>query len=200
MRDPLGADRVEVAERHLESLCDVAPDRRPGSDGNRVATRYAAEVFRRSGWAVDMPVFDVMDWQTDGGAIRLAGSSVEITPSPVLADELATEPITPKAFPFYRHDEHVAIIDRIEAAAPAAVVGVTGKYPALCGALDPYPLFEDGDFVVPAASVRPVDAGPELDVHAAAVFFRRRANRLYSRDTRYCSFDEADDLVVHGLG
>ncbi|MDJ0960941.1 MAG: M28 family peptidase [Acidimicrobiia bacterium] len=207
MRDPLGADRVEVAERHLVSLCDVAPDRRPGSDGNRVATRYAAEVFRRSGWAVDMPVFDVMDWQTDGGAIRLAGSSVEITPSPyglgvstrapirvarttadlehpelggsilVLADDIATEPITPKAFPFYRHDEHVAIIDRIEAAAPAAVIGVTGKHPALCGALDPYPLFEDGDFVIPAASIRPADAEPLLGAEGQDAHIDIRSTR-----------------------
>jgi len=38
------------------------------------------------------------------------------------------------------------------------VVAITGKNPALCGALDPFPLIEDEDFTVPAVSVSPADA------------------------------------------
>ena len=145
MREASGpgpAALIESATMHLDRLCSVEPDRRPGSDGNRAATGYAAEAFERHGWDVARPAFEVMDWRTDGGIVRLAASDVEITPSPyglgvsmtgpirvartaadlaqtdfagsilVLADGLAREPLTPKAFPFYHHDEHAVIIDR----------------------------------------------------------------------------------------
>ena len=48
---------------------------------------------------------------------------------------------------------------------------MTGKYPALCGALDPFPWIEDGDFAIPAAAVRPADASQLLasDGHMAHV-------------------------------
>jgi aminopeptidase YwaD len=135
-----------------------------------------------------MPEFEVTDWRTDGGELQVDGKSIEVTPSPyglgaavggpirilrevadldrvdlrgsivVLAGALAAEPLTPKAFPFYRSDEHAAIVAALEAAAPAAVLAVTGKYPALCGALDPFPLIEDGDFTIPTANLRPADA------------------------------------------
>lgn len=196
-----------LAAQHLDALCGFVPDRRPGSDGNRAATRYAAEVFGRSGWEVVRPVFEAMDWRTDGGKVRLADSDLEITPSPyglgiatsgpirvaraitdldrtdlggsilVLAEELAKEPFTPKAFPFYQHDDHVGIVRRLESVAPAAVVGVTGKYPALCGALDPYPLFEDGDFAIPAASIRPADAEPLLAAEGLDAQIEIRSDR-----------------------
>ncbi len=185
MREPeLGRDAL----RHLHSLCAAVPDRRPGSDGNLAATGYAAETLSETGWTVARPVFAAMDWSSEGGVLRLDDAAITLTPSPygcgvsatgpihiarreadldrpdlrgsilVLADELAKEPFTPKAFPFYQDEDHARIIGHLEAAAPAAIIGVTGKYPALCGALDPYPLIEDGDFVIPATSVRPADA------------------------------------------
>lgn len=178
---------------HLDALCSFQPDRRPGSDGNRQATEYVAGHLARGGWDVSTPEFEVMDWRTDGGALQVGGDSIEVTPSPyglgvvatgpirvlrevadlrrpdlggsiaVLAGALAAEPLTPKAYPFYSSDEHAAIVAALEAAAPAAVLAVTGKYPALCGALDPYPLIEDGDFMIPTANLRPVDAESLLD-------------------------------------
>jgi aminopeptidase YwaD len=66
--------------------------------------------------------------------------------------------MTPKAFPFYGSAEHTQIIETLERARPAAIIAVTGKYPELCGALDPFPWIEDGDFDIPAAAVRPRDA------------------------------------------
>jgi aminopeptidase YwaD len=195
---------------HLDTLCSFLPDRRPGSEGNRQATAYVAEELARSGWSVSMPEFEVTDWRTDGGELQVDGKSIEVTPSPyglgaaaggpirilrevadldrvdlrgsivVLAGALAAEPLTPKAFPFYGSDEHAAIVSALEAAAPAAVLAATGKYPALCGALDPFPLIEDGDFAIPTATLRPADAVPLFDRDGAAASLEIRSERWRS--------------------
>ena len=176
------------AQGHLDALCAMQPDRRPGSRGNHDATEYVAAEFVRSSWKVQAQEFACLDWETGGGSITVGGSTLELTPSPyglgvvacgplrilrsvgelagtdlagsivVLADDLASEPFTPKAFPFYGSEEHMAIVASLERSQPAAVIAVTGLYPDLCGALDPFPLIEDGDFTIPTANVRPADA------------------------------------------
>ena len=175
------------------------------------ATEYAAEVIAGFGWDVATPEFDCVDWRTDGGELAVAGLSVPITPSPyglganvsapvrvlrstadlertdlggaiaVLADSLSTEPLTPKNYPFYASEEHTHVIGALEAAQPAAVVAVTGKYPALCGALDPFPFIEDGDFTIPTANVRPADAGPLLDGEDKEASLTIRSERWNAR-------------------
>jgi len=195
---------------HLDALCSFLPDRRPGSDGNRQATAYVAEELARSGWDVSTPEFEVVDWRTNGGELQVDGRSIDVTPSPyglgvaasgpvrilrevadldrldlggsivVLAGAIAAEPLTPKAFPFYGSDEHTAIVAALEAAAPAAVLAVTGKYPALCGALDPFPLIEDGDFTVPTGNLRPADAAPLFDSDGAVASLEIRSERWRS--------------------
>lgn len=203
--------RHATAATQLKTLCSFQPDRRPGSAGNKQATAYAAEIMAGYGWEVTTPEFECLDWSTDGAELDVAGKAVPITPSPyglgvetaalvrvlrntadldrtdlagsivVLTGDLATEPLTPKNYPFYSSQEHTRIIAALEGAKPVAVLAVTGKYPALCGALDPYPLIEDGDFTIPTANLRPVDADPLLDAdgrHARlTVRSRRRAAR-----------------------
>ncbi|MFW2338915.1 MAG: M28 family peptidase [Acidimicrobiia bacterium] len=206
-----GSAKALRAARRLESLCSVVPDRRPGSVGNDEAVALVAKAMEESGWNVEFQEFDCLDWDTDGGELTIGGDSIDITPSPyglgvkatgpvrvlrtlqdleqaelagsvaVLAGELASEPLTPKAFPFYGSDEHAEIIRLLEAGAPAAVIGVTGKYPELCGALDPFPLIEDGDFEIPAASVRPDDAKSLLDGEGLVATVELRSRRIPSR-------------------
>lgn len=186
------AAQAVKAREHLAVLC-AAPDRRPGSPANAAATAYVAEALRAVGWTTVDQQFACLDWETNGASAMVGSHSLELTPSPyglgaavagplrvlrtvgdlerhdlngsivVLTDALATEPLTPKAFPFYGSEEHAHIIAGLEAAAPAAVIAVTGRYPDLCGALDPFPLIEDGDFAIPTANVRPDDARPLVD-------------------------------------
>jgi len=185
--------QADTARTHLVALCAVTPDRRPGSSGNAAATTYVAEALHTSGWTTTDQDFDCLDWETSGGTAVVGTDSIELTPSPygwgvtasapvrvlrtiedlerpdlggaivVLTGALAAEPLTPKAFPFYGSEDHAGIIAALETASPAAVIAVTGRYPALCGALDPFPLIEDGDFAIPTANVRPGDATPLLD-------------------------------------
>jgi aminopeptidase YwaD len=161
-------------------------------------------VLERAGWEVDTPEFACTDWETQGGSLTVGDTALELVPSPyglgvsaagpirllserrdlgrsdlagsivVLHGALASEPLTPKAFPFYGSEEHAAVIGALEAAAPAAVIAVTGRYPSLCGALDPFPLIEDGDFTIPTGNLRPGDAGPVLEGEAAVVEIRSR--------------------------
>ena len=128
-----------AARQHLGVLCAALPDRRPGSRGNHEATEYVAEQFVRSSWTVQTQEFECLDWETGGGSITVGGSTLELTPSPyglgvitsgplrvlrsvgelartdlagsivVLADDLAAEPFTPKAYPFYGSEEHTEI-------------------------------------------------------------------------------------------
>lgn len=199
------------AKDHLVALCSCQPDRRPGSIGNSNAVEYVGGWFAQAKWDVELQEFECLDWDTDGGELTIGGDSIDITPSPyglgvkaagpvrvlrtlqdledaelagsvaVLAGELASEPLTPKAFPFYGSDEHAEIVRLLEAGAPAAVIGVTGKYPELCGALDPFPLIEDGDFEIPAASVRPDDAKSLLDGAGLVAAVEIRSRRIQSR-------------------
>jgi aminopeptidase YwaD len=189
----------------------VVPDRRPGSLGNDEAVALVAKAMEESGWNVEFQEFDCLDWETDGGELTIGGGTIDLAPSPyglpvqttgplrllrtledleqaelagsivVLTGKLAAEPLTPKAFPFYGSDEHAEIIRLLEAGAPAAVIGVTGKYPELCGTLDPFPLIEDGDFEIPAASVRPDDAQSLLDLARQTVLVEIRSRRIPSR-------------------
>ena len=169
----------------VADLCSAVPDRRPGSSGNSQATAYVADLLSQAGWPVEQREFPCVDWRTDGGSLTVDGLAIDVTPSPygcgvsavgplrilrkredlqrqdlggavvVLDGELASEPLTPKAYPFYGSDEHAAVISVLESAAPAAVVAIAGRYPALCGALDPFPLIEDGDFAIPTGNIRP---------------------------------------------
>lgn len=69
----------------------------------------------------------------------------------VVGGELVATPLQPKEYPFYYPDEHRYLIELFERKQPAAIIAATGKH-ALCG-LQPFPLFEDGHFLIPSAYV-----------------------------------------------
>ena len=69
----------------------------------------------------------------------------------VVGGELVATPLQPKEYPFYYPDEHRYLIELFERKQPAAIIAATGKH-ALCG-LQPFPLFEDGNFMIPSAYV-----------------------------------------------
>lgn len=200
-------DLARAARQHVLALCSVQPDRRPGSPGNQQATDYVADELVQASWKVWTQEFDCLDWETEGGSITIGDAALVLTPSPyglgvstsgplrvlrsiedltktdltgsivVLTDDLTAEPLTPKAYPFYGSEEHMAITDSLEQSQPGALIAITGLYPELCGALDPFPLIEDGDFTIPTADVRPVDATPLLKAEGSTVSVEIRSQR-----------------------
>jgi aminopeptidase YwaD len=196
--------------RLIEQLCAVVPDRRPGGRGNDEAVALVADRLGETGWDVALPEFEVLNWVGGDAVLSIGADSVPLAPSPygkpadvdgpvrvvagiedlsandlagsilVVTGGLASEPLTPKAFPFYASAEHTRIIATLERVRPAAIVAVTGTYPELCGALDPFPWIEDGDFDIPAAAVRPADAGLLLKSEATRSHVSIEARRIPS--------------------
>lgn len=180
------------AATHLARLCQ-GRDRRPGSAENLAATRYVAATFRDVGWDVDEQWFDCLDWESSGGEVEVAGTVVAVTPSPygtgvvgsgrlvgastpdelspgraegcvlVLHGALTSRPLTPRGYPFYSDEADARVLDLVEGARPLAAVAVTGRHPELCGAMDPFPLVEDGSFGVPVADVDPAGGAVLLE-------------------------------------
>lgn len=194
----------------VDRLCSVVPDRRPGSAGNSEAVSFVARLLGDAGWDVSLPEFDCLDWMGGEAFVEVGGEAIQVVPSPygfgvdavgpirvvtrsddldrpdlrgavvVVAGDLVSEPMTPKSYPFYRSDEHAAIIAALEQARPVAVIAVTGKHPELCGALDPFPWVEDGDFDISAAAVRPTDAGRLLGSDGQIAHVTIDATRILS--------------------
>lgn len=206
-----------LASTHLHALCDVSPDRRLGGPGNEQAAGYVAAEMRSAGWTVTEPSLDVLDWTGSPGHVRVGKQQWLVTPSPyakgaevtrrlvvartlddlgadvrgqvvLLLDELAAEPLTPIGYPFYDNPEHATLIDRLIAARPRVVLAGTGTAPQTAGALDPFPLIEDGAFPISTGNLRRDDAhelaelaGDEVRVDMSAHRWPARARNVIAR-------------------
>ncbi len=194
----------------VDRLCSVVPDRRPGGVGNDESVGFVAQLLEEAGWDVSLPEFDCLDWVGGDSLVRVGDATTQVVPSPygtgidavgpirvvtrsddldrpdlrgavvVVSGELVLEPMTPKSYPFYGSEEHTEIISALEDARPVAVVAVTGKHPELCGALDPFPWIEDGDFNIPVAAVRPTDVGCLLESEGEMAHVMIEATRIPS--------------------
>lgn len=171
---------AEKASEHLDTLCNQIPNRRVGSEGNRLATAFFAETIETFGFEVERPEFSCMDWQGEGAAVSAAGESFDARVSPysvgvrakaplivagsaaeletldisnkivLLRGELTKEQFMPKNFPFFQVEEQQRIIRLLETKHPSAIITATNRNPELAGALHPFPVFEDGDFDIPS--------------------------------------------------
>jgi len=68
----------------------------------------------------------------------------------LLRGDVAREQLTPKRFPYYELQRHQRIVQALEASRPAVIVAATRQDVATAGALDPFPLVEDGDVDIPS--------------------------------------------------
>ncbi len=165
----------EIISKHLHELVERIGPRPTGSPGNRLAGNYLQQQFSSLGWQVETPSFECKTWEADNVRLACQGQTflAQINPySPafegtlpfvvcesvealgadlagriaVLTGALAQEPYMPKHFPFLSFAEQLRVLDALEAASPAAVIGV--------GAL---PLFCDADFPIPSITLAPKD-------------------------------------------
>jgi aminopeptidase YwaD len=72
----------------------------------------------------------------------------------LLTDDLTKEQLVPKKFPFYNIDEHKEIISLLENKGFRAVIAATGKDEITAGGLYPFPLIEDGDFLLSSIYIK----------------------------------------------
>lgn len=157
-------------------------ERPVGSKNNTDILLYLEELLVKMGYEIEKLPFSCTTWETRESCLILDDRRIEIQASPfsqafegsgrlvfvksldeletadcqgcilIVGGKLAEEPLQPKDYPFYYPDEHRYLIELFEKKQPAAIIAATGKH-ALCG-LDPYPLFEDGNFLIPSAYVQ----------------------------------------------
>ncbi|MGM0446367.1 MAG: M28 family peptidase [Bacillota bacterium] len=72
----------------------------------------------------------------------------------LLTDDLTKEQLVPKNFPFYNIEEHKEIISLLENKGFKAVIAATGKDENTAGGMYPFPLIEDGDFLLPSIYIK----------------------------------------------
>lgn len=157
----------------------IVGERVLGSVKNKDLNQWLCEAAKKEGFATIHFPFICNYWKNGKSFIKQAGVPYEIGTGPfsgsyagsrslvkvgnmeelecaccedgflILTDTLCASPLMPKNFPFYYPEEHKLLIELLEKKNPAAVIAVTGKHP-LCG-LNPFPLFEDGNFRIPNA-------------------------------------------------
>jgi aminopeptidase YwaD len=172
---------TKKAQEYLDRLCNQIPNRRVGSEGNRLATTFFAETTKSFRFEVECPEFECMDWQGQGAMIRADGESFSAQVSPyspgihanaslvtacsvaelealdlsnkilLMRGELTKEQLLPKNFPFFQVEEQQKIIRMLEEKKPLVIITATTRNPEMAGALYPFPVFEDGDFNIPSA-------------------------------------------------
>lgn len=172
---------TEKTSKYLEMLCSQIPNRRVGSEGNRLATTFFADTIRPFGFVVECPEFECMDWQSDGAFVSMDGEAIKVQASPyslgirakaplvtassltelgaldlsdkilLMRGELTKEQFLPRNFPFFQVEEQQKVIQLLETKKPLAILTATRRNPEMAGALYPFPVFEDGDCDIPSA-------------------------------------------------
>lgn len=162
-------------------LKNILKERPVGSENNMDILLYLENLMVKMGYEIKKLPFICTTWETDESCLTLNDRRINIQASPfsqpfegsgklvfaksleeletadcqncilVVGGELATTPLQPKEYPFYYPDAHKYLIELFERKQPAAIIAATGKH-SLCG-LQPFPLFEDGNFLIPSAYV-----------------------------------------------
>ena len=163
----------ELALQYLDRFCKVIPNRRTGSPGN-------GKAIRNLGFEVDDTPFPCLDYELESVELSSNNQSFDVYVSPysmgcsleaalvavssideleqiecqgkalLMRGDLCSEQLMPKNFVFYNPEHHQKIYQLLELKAPAAIITATTKNTELAGALDPYPLINDGDFDIPS--------------------------------------------------
>lgn len=163
----------------IEFLNEIAKERPVGTESNQNILSTIQDEALQRGYDFILLPFECKTWNKGKTYIEAGNTTYEIYPSPFskpytgsgdlavvhslkeltatnfggkllfLRGAIAADALMPKDFPFYYPDEHKQIIDLLEEKKPKAVIAVTGRHP-MCG-LEPFPMFEDGNFSIPSA-------------------------------------------------
>ena len=143
-------------QQHLTIMAGEIGERPPGSQKNKEAVAYVAQVLQDIGWEVQLGAFECIDWEPGSVHLEADGQSYEAFASPyslgcqvsaqlvvastmdelqtaqvegnilLLAGQLASEQIMPKNFVFYNPEEHRELIALLEEKSPLAIICTTG--------------------------------------------------------------------------
>ncbi len=165
---------------YINQLCMEIPERCVGSEGNRRAADLLESYLQSFNFETYKPSFDCVEWRGGEATLQVDGEDFSVMVSPysrggkvsaplvtlssveelkqvegegkviLLKGEIAREQLLPKNFPFFNLSEHKEIIDLLESGIAKAVICATSYNPEMAGGVYPFPLIEDGDFVLPS--------------------------------------------------
>lgn len=158
-----------------------AEERPVGSENNGKSIEMIEACLKEMGYTIQSLPFGCNVWQWGPSAIQMGGERIAAEPSPfsepfegsarlcaaksitdlrnldcresilLLSGELTQAPLSPKGYPFYFPDEHKEMIELLEQKRPAAILAATGE--TSLNGKNPFPLFEDGNFLIPSANI-----------------------------------------------
>lgn len=165
-------------KEQIEMLCKERP---VGSINNTRINDYLENELLSYDYKIESLPFSCNVWNYNTSHLSIGTLMIDLNPSPfsesfegegnllyadsiealacldctnsilLLSGSLTQRPLQPKDFPFYYPDEDKQLITMLEKKAPLAIIAFTDRQP-LCG-LSPFPLFEDGNFLIPSAYV-----------------------------------------------
>lgn len=197
-----------MLNRHLDKLVLAIGERPPGSLANHQAVDYAATTLSSLGWQEERDAFDCIDWEHGSVRLEADGCACQAYASPyslgfegtaklavaasleelkkarlegkilLLGGELAKEQIMPKNFVFYNPEEHRQLIALLEEKKPLAIICATGPGTGLSSGMDPFPVFEDGDFHIPSVYMKEGDAQDLISCQGREVTLSSQSRRI----------------------
>lgn len=197
-------------QQHLAKLAGEIGERPPGSQGNKEAVAYAAQVLQSLGWETQLDAFNCIDWEPGSVHLEAGGKTYEAFASPyslgcrvkaqlvvastmeelqaaqvegrilLITSQLASEQIMPKNFVFYNPEEHRQFIALLEKKRPQAILCATGPGTGLSKGLNPFPVFEDGDFHIPSVYMKEAHAQPLIQCQGQEITLISESRRIPS--------------------
>ncbi len=174
----LRKDLKRLTKKHLKYFCSNLGDRYVGSESNQQAADYIKENLKDI--ELKEQTFDCFDWYPTDLIFKVDDTEYEAQISPyspavelkaklvnasnieqlkklkgkgevvLLTGDLVKKQLVPKNYPFYQVEGHQTIIKLLEEKGFKAVIAATGKDQSTAGGLYPFPLIEDGDFLIPS--------------------------------------------------
>jgi aminopeptidase YwaD len=191
---------AERIRDHLAALAQWPNGRPVGSLANWTAEGTIADALRAAGYEVEQQSFDCIDWQFHGVELWMGDGPLPVVANPysppcdvtaplvavgslaeleaaelhgrvaLLHGALAAEPLFPRNFPFFTHEEHQRVADLLEQKGARAVIAAS-PMPAT-----PAPIIEDGDFTLPSVTVAADVGAVLLAAEGAPVTIRLRSS------------------------
>jgi aminopeptidase YwaD len=163
------------------NLSEICVERPLGTKGNNDVINLLHNEFASLGYKTTELPFDCTEWQSNESFIEQNGNKIKLFPSPfsrelkgnfqlkyvstlkelqnindfegilVFTNELSKNAVMPKNFPFYFPDNDKLMYEILESIKPKGIVAITGQDPV--SGLNPFPIFEDANFKIPASYV-----------------------------------------------
>jgi len=171
------ATTVERVRAHLAALVRWPGGRPVGSPANYAAQDTIAAALAAAGYEVEQQDFVCLTWRLEEAGLWMGDGPLPVLANPfsppcditaplvavaslaeleaaalgghiaLLHGELSAEPLFPRNYPFFTHEEHRRVVALLEEKGARAVIAVSPFSANIA------PLIEDGDFALPSVTV-----------------------------------------------